>query len=59
MTTVPLADVPLVRNAADFHSGLTLNTYYLAPNLGKDSQCQPISCAPFNDLHFRLALRDA
>jgi peptide/nickel transport system substrate-binding protein/oligopeptide transport system substrate-binding protein len=56
VTVVPAAHVPADRTRPDFHAALTLEIEYLTPNLGRDSQCSPVSCAPFNDLHFRRAL---
>lgn len=56
MAQVPSAYLASVRNKPDFHSTPLLAIDYITPNQGKDSACKPISCAPFNDIHFRKAL---
>jgi len=56
LATVPSANLAAVRASPDLHSAPALSTYYLVPNLGKDSACKPLGCSPFNDLHFRRAL---
>ncbi|HWE64082.1 MAG TPA: peptide ABC transporter substrate-binding protein [Chloroflexota bacterium] len=56
MARVTSAYIASVRNRPDFHAGVRLGIDYLIPNLGQDSQCKPVSCAPFNNLHFRRAL---
>jgi ABC-type oligopeptide transport system substrate-binding subunit len=56
VTSVPSAYVPADRKRRDFHAGQLLGFDFVMPNQGKDSQCMPVSCAPFNDLHFRRAL---
>jgi peptide/nickel transport system substrate-binding protein/oligopeptide transport system substrate-binding protein len=59
MAQVPTAMLASVRHKPDFHSSPTLGIDYLSLNQGKNAQCKPVSCAPFNDLHFRRALRYA
>lgn len=56
VVTVPVSNVPAAQHLSDFHTGPALQIDFISPNLGPDSACQPISCAPFNDIHFRRAL---
>jgi peptide/nickel transport system substrate-binding protein/oligopeptide transport system substrate-binding protein len=56
MTQVPGPVLASARALPDFHDSPQYGMDYLVPNLGKNGQCKPISCAPFNDLHFRRAL---
>jgi peptide/nickel transport system substrate-binding protein/oligopeptide transport system substrate-binding protein len=56
MTAEPSSHFPADHTLPDFHANPILETDYVAPNLGTDGQCKPVSCAPFNDLHFRRAL---
>jgi peptide/nickel transport system substrate-binding protein/oligopeptide transport system substrate-binding protein len=58
---VPMAQVPTpylasVHGLPDFHDNVQLGMDYIVLNQGKNAQCKPVSCAPFNDLHFRRAL---
>jgi ABC-type transport system substrate-binding protein len=58
---IPMAQVPSsllasVRNKPDFHGSPALGVDFITLNHGKDAQCKPVSCAPFNDIHFRRAL---
>ncbi|HXT36917.1 MAG TPA: peptide ABC transporter substrate-binding protein [Chloroflexota bacterium] len=56
MTSVPVADVPSASSQQDYHNFPALGMNYIVPNLGPNSACKPVSCAPFNDIHFRRAL---
>jgi ABC-type transport system substrate-binding protein len=56
VAVVPTAHVAADRALPDFHAGTALETDFVAMNQGSDSQCKPVSCAPFNNLHFRRAL---
>jgi oligopeptide transport system substrate-binding protein len=56
VTIVPPADVASAQHLPDFHTGPLLQIDYISPNLGPNSACKPLSCAPFNDIHFRRAL---
>ena len=40
----------------DFHEVPQLAIDYITLNQGKDSACKPVTCAPINDIHFRLAM---
>jgi oligopeptide transport system substrate-binding protein len=58
---IPVAQVPTsfiasVKNSPDYHQTGLLQIDYISPNVGSNSTCKPISCAPFNNLHFRRAL---
>jgi oligopeptide transport system substrate-binding protein len=53
---VPPTDVPSALSQSDYHSGPQLGTNWISPNLGPNATCKPLSCAPFNDIHFRRAL---
>jgi ABC-type transport system substrate-binding protein len=56
MTVVPAQYLPSDRNKPDFHSVPELSVDYITLNEGKDSACKPVSCAPINDIHYRLAM---
>ncbi|MGH2387285.1 MAG: ABC transporter substrate-binding protein, partial [Chloroflexota bacterium] len=56
VTQVPISDVVSAQHLADFHTGPYLQIDYISPNLGPNSACKPLSCAPFNNIHFRRAL---
>jgi peptide/nickel transport system substrate-binding protein/oligopeptide transport system substrate-binding protein len=56
VTEVPVSDIPTAQHLPDFHTGPYLQIDYISPNLGANATCKPLSCAPFNDLHFRRAL---
>jgi oligopeptide transport system substrate-binding protein len=55
-TVVPSSFVASVKNNPDYHQTGLLQIDYISPNVGSNSTCKPISCAPFNNLHFRRAL---
>jgi ABC-type oligopeptide transport system substrate-binding subunit len=59
MTTVPSSHLAADSKLPDFHTTPLEQIDYISVNQGKDAACKPISCAPFNDLHFRRALRYA
>ncbi len=56
MTTVPVSDAASAQRLPDFHTGPELTIDYITPNQGANSVCKPLTCAPFNDVHFRRAL---
>jgi peptide/nickel transport system substrate-binding protein/oligopeptide transport system substrate-binding protein len=56
ITTIPPASRAAATSLPDYHSGPLLAIDYIIPNLGPNAACKPLSCAPFNDLHFRRAL---
>lgn len=56
MTVVTAAHFQQDSHLPDFHKVPALFIDYITLNQGKDSACKPVSCAPVNDLHFRLAM---
>jgi ABC-type transport system substrate-binding protein len=56
VAALPSAFLPSARSFGDFHIAPLLTVDYIAPNTGKDSLCKPVSCAPFNNVHFRRAM---
>lgn len=56
MAVVPAAYLQQESRLSDFHKVPQLAIDYISANTGKDSLCKPVSCAPFNDIHFRRAM---
>ena len=56
MTNVPAQFLPLEQHLSDFHTIPQLAVDYISLNMGKDSLCKPVTCAPFNNIHFRKAM---
>jgi len=56
VVAVPVSDLTSAQHQSDFHTGPLLQIDYISPNLGSDKTCKPLTCAPFNDIHFRRAL---
>jgi ABC-type transport system substrate-binding protein len=56
MTVVPAQYLPIEKHLPDFRTTPQLATDYITLNTAADSVCKPVSCAPVNNLHFRLAM---
>jgi ABC-type transport system substrate-binding protein len=56
MTVVTPEHLQADRSKPDFHQVPGLFIDYISLNQSKDSACKPVSCAPINDIHYRLAM---
>jgi len=56
MSIVTPAFLQQEQHLPDFHAVPQLAIDYIDLNQGKDSLCKPITCAPYNNLHFRKAM---
>ncbi len=56
MTVVPAEYLPSDHAKPDFHQVPQLAIDYITLNEGPNTACKPVSCAPINDLHYRLAM---
>jgi ABC-type transport system substrate-binding protein len=56
MTVVPTQYLPSEKHLPDFRTTPELAIDYITLNTAADSVCKPTSCAPVNNIHFRLAM---